>query len=146
MTDQIKNKAPLDPALESEIERDPSERLVTQAPVTNDNPPVPLDGSNNRPPKLKCPSFWVEAGTGRQLTITGRNTAVLDALVNARDAGLEWSAMPGGVMFSLAARIFELRHEHHLEIETQLVPHYDGRHARYRLISRLTRVPAPPPS
>jgi hypothetical protein len=71
--------------------------------------------------------------------ITGQKLRTLNALIDAGDKGITALSVSSWA-FRLASYIYDLRHDHGLEIQTIDEPHEGGFHARYRLISNIKRA------
>lgn len=68
-------------------------------------------------------------------TVTGKTARVLRSLVRNRDGITPLDCIPWTVR--LGSMIFQLRHRYGVIISTEMEPHEDGLHARYRLVSRV---------
>ncbi len=81
-------------------------------------------------------------GATRDITLMGRDRWALEMLIKAGPRGITAIEMNGP---RLHAYIFDLRHEHGLNIIREDEPHggdFPGHHGRYFLLSNVTRKPA----
>ena len=68
-------------------------------------------------------------------TVTGKTARALRLLASSRDGITPLDCVP--TILRLGSIIWQLRHRYGLAISTELEPHEDGQHARYRLVSRV---------
>jgi len=68
-------------------------------------------------------------------TVSGKTARALHLLATRREGITPLDCIP--TIMRLGSIIWQLRHRYGLPISTELEPHGDGRHARYRLSSRV---------
>ncbi len=81
-------------------------------------------------------------GETREITLMGRDRWALEMLMQAGPRGITAIEMNGP---RLHAYIFDLRHEHGLDIVREDEPHggdFPGHHGRYFLVSKVDQKPA----
>lgn len=86
-------------------------------------------------------SVIAESGEAREIRLMGRDRWALEMLMQAGPRGLTAIELNGP---RIHAYIFDLRHEHGLQIIREDEPHkgdFPGHHGRYFLKSKVTRLP-----
>lgn len=76
-------------------------------------------------------------------TVTGKQAETLTLLMKNGKDGVDVFNFRGGPAFRLAAYIHNLKKQG-LAIQTQLIPHDGGHHAKYTLLSRVSIVSSIP--
>ncbi|WP_340588675.1 winged helix domain-containing protein [Erythrobacter alti] len=96
--------------------------------VESDSAP---NATGNRRAKARLTCHPVDAAP---FTVSGKTARALRLLATNSDGITPLDCIP--TIMRLGSIIWQLRHRYGLAISTEMEPHEDGRHARYRLVSR----------
>lgn len=80
------------------------------------------------------------SSNGKANLVRGKTAKALLWLVNAGKSGVTALEISNSWALRLSEYIRQLRHDHHLEIETVRIPNKDGWHGRYILQSKVELI------